>query len=730
MEMLSEFAVPIFVWYVVLLIIGVVFFPFTKLFFNKFYDYGFGFSKAIGILLLSYAAFALGTAQLIPFTQAWLIVLLAIAGIINVYIYKKYPIKAKKKRLKFFIAEEVLFIASFIVWIYVRSHQPDIRGLEKFMDFGFINSALKGDTFPTQDMWLAGKSINYYYFGHVTGAVLTKLSSIPSYITYNLILAQLFAMGIVQTFSLGFTLAYNAFKKNKQLAYVAGLLSAFIVNLGGNLHTIYAFTNGYQNETPVPLWETAAKYRWSDLLNPAQILERLPNAYWYPNATRFIPFTIHEFPIYSYVVADLHGHVFDIPFVLVTIGLLYALFLNTKKITSSVKREHIAFVLFLSLLLSVHYMTNAFDAPIYILLSGIILLSAYGLGRLFIIYSALLVAGFLVFNMPFSAGFEPFATGIGFNCVSEGLTASVNSALSGTFLENKLVFEGNCQISAWWMSILLWGFFWFNFLFFAVKKLREKKAASTEALFVLTLFAFSTILVIMPEFVYAKDIYPTHFRANTLFKLGYQAFIMMGIASAFTFATYKHDLKTRGKKTLLNILYLALFVPLFTLIAIYPAFAIQSYYDTKRPQSLNGREWIRGVYGEYLGMIEYFDTHTHDQPVILEAQGDSYTDYNVVSAYTGLPTIAGWWVHEWLWRGDPSVVGDLIPDIEAIYTSTDIDETSRLLAKHNVRYVIVGANEREKYQNLDESKFEALGKAVFTSDDGSGIIFEIPIDRY
>src|SRR5439155_25382729 len=36
----------------------------------------------------------------------------------------------------------------------------------------------------------------------------------------------------------------------------------------------------------------------------------------------FIPFTIHEFPSYSYVVADLHGHVFDIPFVLLTLALL------------------------------------------------------------------------------------------------------------------------------------------------------------------------------------------------------------------------------------------------------------------------------------------------------------------------------------------------------------------------------------------------------------------------
>ena len=48
-----------------------------------------------------------------------------------------------------------------------------------------------------------------------------------------------------------------------------------------------------------------------------------PSTYWYPNATRFIPKTIHEFPSYSYVVADLHGHVYDIPFVLLSISILF-----------------------------------------------------------------------------------------------------------------------------------------------------------------------------------------------------------------------------------------------------------------------------------------------------------------------------------------------------------------------------------------------------------------------
>jgi len=48
-----------------------------------------------------------------------------------------------------------------------------------------------------------------------------------------------------------------------------------------------------------------------------------------------------------------------------------------------------------------------------------------------------------------------------------------------------------------------------------------------------------SFLIIIPEFFYIKDIYPAHFRANTMFKLGYQAFIIMGIASTYTFFRIK-----------------------------------------------------------------------------------------------------------------------------------------------------------------------------------------------
>ncbi len=721
-------------WYLALFVLGLIFFPLTKKIFNKFfYDAGYPFSKAIGLLFLSYSAFTLGTIKILPFYQESLIFLLLLFLIINVLLFKRFNNGSLNKaqivkKTAFIIVEELVFVASLLFWVYVRGQEPSIRGLEKFMDFGFMNSILRSKYFPPPDMWFAGKSINYYYFGHLTGAVLTKLSGISPFETYNLILATIFALGITQTFSLCFNVILNAFKSLK-LSLIGGILASFLVNFGGNLHAIYAFTKGYPNDNPVPFWQILSAFN--------------PGKYWYPNATRFIPFTIHEFPIYSYIVADLHGHVFDIPFVLLTLSVLFLFYLRCMdKSHSETKPKNLSqirktstlmrflvptssglgmtgWVVFLGFLTAIHYMTNAFDGLIYLFLSTIIFLLLFKLTRAFFVNFFTLIISFFLFGLPFSINFKPFATGIGVNCSPRFL---VEIDRLGPFLFEK----GNCQVSPLWMIFVLWGFFWLNFIFFAIFLLKKQRATTnhqqtTINKFVLVLFIFSTLLIIIPEFFYIKDIYPAHFRANTMFKLGYQVFIMMGLASAYVFVLFKHYYSQRK---LLSVLYFFFFIFSFFLVAIYPTFAIPSYYGKidKKP-ALNGADWIKTQYPEYTEIINYLNKNVTDQPTILEAQGDSYTDFNVVSAYTGLPTVAGWWVHEWLWRGSADVVGKIIPDIQKVYESEDIDLTRKIINKYKIKYIILGSNEKQKYKNLQEKKFEEICRLVFSSSTGQGKVY-------
>ncbi len=701
-------------WYIWLFVIGLVFFPLTKKIFGRFsFDLGYPFAKVLTVIFVTYTTYVLGTIKLLPFNRISLFLLVGISVLINYVILnlfqdpknKKMPKQARMgpfgvrhDRFLILLFEELLFLSSFLFWTFIRSQEPSIRSLEKFMDFGFMNSILKTQFFPPKDIWYTPLSINYYYFGHLSGAFLIKLTNIVPSIGYNLILSTIFALGVTQVFSLVVNIVNLYSEKIKKFTVILyGLIGAFIVNLGGNLHTIYLFTKGYPNEKPIPFWEILSSYN--------------PTKYWYPNATRFIPFTIHEFPSYSYVVADLHGHVFDIPFVLLTLAVLF-LFFTSKRILNT--RYWILNTLSLGFLAAVHYMTNAFDGPIYLLLALAVFLFIYKFSSRFFVSVLILLFSFIIFALPFSWHFTPFITGIGVNCSPEFLT---QIGKIGPFLFER----GNCQASPFWMLFILWGFFWISFgLLLTIKKHNEAIKQLCDFLFLI--FSFGTFLVIIPEFFYIKDIYPAHFRANTMFKLGYQAFIMMGIASTLTLFLIKTSIKNLLIKKTATLLWLFFFF----FVLVYPFFSVPPYYGLlNRQPNLDGLSWMKTDHPEDKEIIDYLNKNEKGQPVILEAQGDSYTDYERISAMTGLPTVAGWWVHEWLWRGSSDVVGKRIPEVVSLYESKDIKETERLIKKFEIKYVIVSRLEKEKYKGLHEAKFKKIGRLIFQSSNGIGAIYQI-----
>jgi YYY domain-containing protein len=690
--------------------------------------------------------------------------------------------------------EEFLFLAGLLFWSFVRGQEPSIHGLEKFMDFGFMNSILRSDYFPPKDLWLTPLTLNYYYFGHLSAAVLFKLTGIIPEVGYNLVLASIFGLALSAVFSLGFNLFYQFIchnpqpdksqLKDKKLsianylspakfasrqtkgnqlsikpAVIAGLIATFLVNLGGNLHTIYAFTKGYPNEKPVPFWDLSP-FGWN------------PQTYWYPNATRFIPFTIHEFPIYSYVVADLHGHVLNIPFVLFTIAIVFAVFFSKK-----IQPIHI---ILLPLLIASLYMGNATDGLVYGGLSGLIILYKwrsevkrklskekieisklfinfkdfivsrfsqsgnnppeflsraesrdYILPYKFLISLAWLAVGFVLFSLPFSLNFKLFVKGIGV------VPANGHSPI--------------------YMLFILWGlpiffaisFTWFHFgenlkpkikslfrgetLVKLIAKLtgtaievknnsklyivNYKLAPSDILVFLLLIVSFG--LIIFPEFFYFHDIYPLHYRANTMFKLGYQAFIMFGIANAYILVRLLQSKKVGPLFLVFSFLF-------SVLVSIYPYFAIKSYYgNLKNYKTLNGMNWLQAQYPSDFEAINWIRKNIPGQPVILEGVGESYTDYARISAFTGLPTVIGWPVHEWLWRGTYDEAGKRVAEMQQLFETSDINLAKNMLQKYNVKYVFIGQLEKQKYPKLEEEKFGKLGKIIF--NNGTTKIYELAL---
>lgn len=698
----------IFIWWFMVLILGVTSYPLTSLVFKSFFDRGYIFSKIISIAIISFLIFVFGAIKLLNFTSFNIILILLLFVVINYFLLskKKELTSSLRNNWKIYLFEELMFLSVFCFWSYIKIFKPEINGLEKFMDFGIINSILRTDYFPAKDIWLTPLAINYYYFGHLTTAVLTKLSGISSSITFNLMQALVFALCFTASFSIGANLYYFFKKKSCECIKIitSGILTALLVTVSGNLHILYSFFKPYSNENPIPLWELA--------FSPSTF----PNAYWYPNATRFIYNTIHEFPMYSWVVSDLHGHVLDIPFVLLTIAFLITIFVSKK--ISFIK------IIFLSFLTSILYMTNAWDGVIYIGLSIILIsyliLSANKTKEEYkskflkmVFYLLSLLFGFFIFSLPLNLFFKPFTTGVGILCAPEFLIRKGQIGF--------LLFEGDhCQKSPLWQLTILYGFFylWIT-LFIAklVKNLRSKTSSLLEIDKLIFIFiAFSTALILIPEFIYVKDIYPAHYRANTMFKLTYQAFILLSICSAYIIikllSFFKKPQNKFSKAT--KLIIFPLFLLLISLMLLYSNLSVNSYYqELKTKQDLNGTKYLQIDYPNDYKAILWLNKNINKQPVILEAQGDSYTDYARVSSNTGLPTVIGWTVHEWLWRGSYDILALRIKDVSLLYESDDLMLTKSLIEKYNIFLVFIGSLEREKYKNLNEDKFNNLGKIIY-----------------
>ena len=776
----------VFQWWSALFLVGVAAYPLTKRLFNSrsgdWYDKGYLFSKAVGMATVSYIVFFFGTLRIIPFTMTSIIIALFEVFTLGLLLHtfsKKSEMKVKrhtrkesllwtllkdKKRMQLLVCvflEEVFFFLALLSWAFVKAHEPDIHGLEKFMDFGFMQTLYNSYFFPAPDMWWSGGLINYYYFGHLVTAVLTKLSGLDLSVTFNLMLATLFALTLTMSFSIGYQLSvissHMSDVSHKQSdvrwrlrlkALLSGLLTSFLVTFAGNMQTLYAFTKGYTGENVVPFWTIV----WSFQEFFSKVGEGI-NRYWYANATRFIPFTIHEFPSYSFVVSDVHGHVLSIPFVLLAIGILIMVFgqgtqdrtmfqfsliprrVGAFKLHTFI-RSHILFVgkygtvrslqlVFFGFLVGILLMTNALGGPIYGLLFACLLAVyvKFDVKRMYPIMLVAIVSCITV--VPFLIHFKSFANGVGVNCPP----AFLANTKIGPFL-----FEGveKCQKSPLWMMTLLWGFFWFTGVWLFVRKIWNKERYNGNINRILKVFfLYSLVLIIIPEFVYVKDIYPAHFRSNTMFKLGYEAFIMWSIIAAYVIVyfisnliSHIHTKKAQlGHKTL-GILFLFCLLPQLFLVSIYPIFSIRSYFgELKTYKGLSGTTWLQRDYPDDYKAILWLRTQirtgnfiVHNESII-EADGESYTDYNHVSAFSGVPTLVGWAVHEWLWRGTYDTVFPRREEVKTVYVSTDPKEVQAILAKYNVRYVVIGKLEREKYPSLEEGNIASFGRRVFQSGD-------------
>ncbi|OGG04239.1 hypothetical protein A2Z33_03755 [Candidatus Gottesmanbacteria bacterium RBG_16_52_11] len=759
----------------VLFAVGAAAYPLTRRLFPAWQTRGYLLAKAVGLVTISFIVWTGAHFRIMPFTTVSVVIAAAAVFAVGVAAGRsRGSLKGHKPSVPVAVTaaaimrEEMFFFLAFLTWALVKGHEPSIHGLEKFMDFGFARTILNSTFLPPPDLWWAGGTINYYYFGHYVMALLTKVSGVPLEVTFNLMLAALFAFTLTMSYAIAIMIARTGFAvrgqadehKHRLPVLLTGVLAALLVTLAGNMQTLYAFTKGYTGEDVKPFWEL--------LWTPAEFPERLTEGldrYWYANATRFIPFTIHEFPSYSFVVSDIHGHVLSLPFVLLAIAFIIQMFAvrdyGGREDGVSWERPFVY-----GILVAVLFMTNALDGLIYfgLFVTGALFIPGNGKFRLKQIGATIAPALVAIPAVwPFLNNFSSFVSGLAVNCPP----AILANRKIGPFLFETV---DKCQKSPVWMMWLLWGFFIFcavSLFLPALKQLipgwfgRNRSPAGRQThgnvmdKLLALIFLYCLGLIIFPEFFYFKDIYPAHFRSNTMFKLGYQAFIMFSLISSYAISTVifnKGIARSSGKK-IGRVIFACLLIPQLFLVSIYPLFSVRSYFDSlKTWRSLNGFRWLREEYPDDAAGIAWLEAHAEDDmrratvnpdcyifsdartiprqlcsrtlPVVAEADGDSYTDYARVSAFTGVPTVIGWPVHEWLWRGSYDIVAPRREDVRVLYEDDSPAKTADVIARYNITYVFVGTLERQKFERLNEDKFRRIGRQVFSQ--GQTAVYQIP----
>ncbi|MBP7791647.1 MAG: glycosyltransferase family 39 protein [Candidatus Goldbacteria bacterium] len=312
--------ISVFMWYLLVQLLSFIVMPLHFKVFNNFADKGYGLAKISGIFIFAWLNWIIVSCGLFKFYQKNLFILFFVLLILSFIAYRN-----KLKEVNSFVKEnkrhilftEIVFLASYLFFIIIKLWAPDIHNVSGHgyngggepMGMAYLSAIYNDVKFPPHDPWLSGWTLNYYYWGQLMLATLSKLLGYEPRITYNLSLALLFAL----CFTGAFTLVYNMTKK-----YGYALFGSFLLALSGNFHTLEFILDKLWNANNL-----------SQFINSTGVFQFI----WDP--TRIYPTpVITEMPFFSYLYGDLHAHNIVIPIMVFGFALIYNVILHRNKTTN------------------------------------------------------------------------------------------------------------------------------------------------------------------------------------------------------------------------------------------------------------------------------------------------------------------------------------------------------------------------------------------------------------
>lgn len=685
---MSNPVVLMLVWWLASLALAIGVWPLLVGLFPFHRDHGYAIARAISGPVLAYVVLLLVAVGIIRNGAIAHIVSIALLAVCSVVISIRFvDWRSISKSLKSVLAIEFVFCLTFFMVAVIRSRNPEIEGLEKFMNFGFINSIYFAPTFPPPDPWFAGNPINYYYFGHMAAATMIRLTGVPLDVGYNLAFSQVLASFAAAMTSLALEMLVRLRSSRRRTLFPVAWFAGTLATFGGNMHSIMA-----------------------GLIRPGLSSLGLVSAspYYFADSSRYIGFhpetsdkAFVEFPGYSVIVGDLHAHVMALPLVAVVHMLALAVSCNRSPIGSLPesawrRKLSIGHAGLAAVVIGLDGMTNLWDLPIGITLLSLALLFNIFRSHISITNAALrsaglvnaLLLGALIVELPFWLAFKPFGNG-------------VDLVRHATPL---------------WQLFMLYG----NYGIIIVVALAAQQygvlARTRVGTHLHALLVFVLILIAIPETIYVRDIYGTEFaRANTMFKTSYHLYVILPIIAVVYCVRLLATMQIVPLRTIITLAGASLLVPAL----VYPWFGIAHLLGTDPPLlRLNGLDFMsREGNGDLDARLFLLQHRPPPGAALLEASGDSYTYAGRMSATTGIPTVLGWQVHEWLWRSNSDEWRERSAEVSKFYQiETDADRRE-FISRFRIFYIVVGTQEFRAYPQLDLSALLHLGHPVFRAGD-------------
>ena len=706
-------------WYIALLLITWGLAPAVRWLLGGLPDRGASVARPAALLFVLWPTWFLSGSVGLPFTSAgiWL-TLAALASLSWAWAYKQQWIT--RDWIRTLLIVEAVSLVTFALYVGLRGFTPQLAFTEKPMDLAFMTSGFRTDQIPPLDPWMSGETINYYYLGYLIHGTLSRIVGISTWTGYNLALATTASMAFVAAGGAGFTLARRT--TTARVAWAAGLLAGFLVVVAGNMKGAIEFVRDPGRTWNAGWWERIGWQSSRIIVDHGAQQEQ----------------TINEFPWFSLLLGDLHPHLTALPFTLLAITIAISVVLTGHK--EMLSRADWGKLVLSGAIAGALYPLNSLDLPTYLVLLCLAIAVVGGWNR-HSLYRILVVgASALIAWLPFTLRFVSFAgnpadlpqwvqdlpvlpkllTTVGLfsgehTSVSEfltvfGLTWMISLLYLGVRFWQYTEAHGRHVMPRWaWVLVML-------VLLIAVALsapvivlaglpvalglwlvLNARRNDQLAEVIPEALMACAFGLVLITEFFYVQDVFSG--RYNTLFKVYYQVWALLGIACAVAvvrlFSEMSKHLEVR--------VVLATVGAAGLLAALaYPVIATQQWTRVHGPrdwQGLNSVAFMTAYSADDVAAMQWLYTNAQDGDVIIEAPGCSYQVYGQIptsgmAALTGVPTIIGWDGHEDQWRaGQPGLRTAIIPrqnDVAAIYA----DPQSDLAGRYGATLLFVGTYER------------------------------------